>query len=130
MTKKTIRVGIADVVEVETLIEGEVEIDLGWRLGQGHTLWFDLEPFDSEQQYGYTRYCCIRRDRDHEETELLLHKVVYLQSGRGNLQIHIEAQEDDVEVGVGTELMMTRALNKQTGEYRRRVETVGVETAL
>ena len=55
---------------------------------------------------------------------------MYLQSRQGNLQIHIEVQEDDVEVGVGTELMMTRALNRQTGEYRRRVETVEVETAL
>ena len=39
-------------------------------------------------------------------------------------------REDDVGVGVDTELMMTRVLNKQTDEYRRRVETVGVETAL
>ena len=47
-TRKTIRVGIVDVVEVGTLIEGEVEIDLGKRLGQGHTLWFDLEPLGFE----------------------------------------------------------------------------------
>ena len=47
MTRKTIRVEIAGVVEAETSIEGEVESDLGKRLGQGHTLWFDLEPFDS-----------------------------------------------------------------------------------
>ena len=47
MTRKTIQVGFVDVVGVETSIEGEVESDLDRRLGQGHTLWFDLEPFDS-----------------------------------------------------------------------------------
>ena len=47
MMRKTIRVGIVGVVEVETLLEGEVEIDSGKRLGQGHTLWFDLESSDS-----------------------------------------------------------------------------------
>ena len=48
MMRKTIRVGIADVVEAETLIEGEVKIDWDKRLGQGHTLWFDLGPFGFE----------------------------------------------------------------------------------
>ena len=38
MTRKMIRVEIADVVEVETLIEGEVEIGWDKRLGQGHIL--------------------------------------------------------------------------------------------
>ena len=47
MTRRKIQVEIAGVVEVETSIEGEVEIDLGKRLEQGHTLWFDLGPFDS-----------------------------------------------------------------------------------
>ena len=55
---------------------------------------------------------------------------MYLQSGLDNLRIHIEAQEDDVEVGVDTGLMMTRVLSKQMGEYRRRVDMVEVEVAL
>ena len=130
MTRRMIPVEIVAVVEAETSTEGEVESDLEKRLGQGHTLWFDLESFGSGGQNGCTKCCCIRRDRGHEGIRLLPHRVGYLQSRPGNLQIHIEVQEDDVEVGVGTELMMTRALNKQTGEYRRRVEMVGVETAL
>ena len=47
MTRKMIQVGLVDTVEVETLIAGEVGIGLGKRLEQGHTLWFDLGPFDS-----------------------------------------------------------------------------------
>ena len=47
MMRKRIQVEIVAVVEAETSIEGEVESDLDKRLGQGHTLWFDLEPFDS-----------------------------------------------------------------------------------
>ena len=48
MKRRKIQVETVVVVEVETSIEGEVEIDLGKRLEQGHTLWFDLEPFNSE----------------------------------------------------------------------------------
>ena len=48
MTRKTIRVEIAGVVETGTSIEEEVGSDLGKRLGQGHTLWFDLGPSGSE----------------------------------------------------------------------------------
>ena len=70
-----IRVGLVDVVEGQTLNEREtVQSDLGKQLGQGHTLWFDLDPSDFEDQYGYTRCCCIRRDQDHGEIKHLLRK--------------------------------------------------------
>ena len=71
MTRKMIQVGS---VVIETSIVGEVGIGLDKRLEQGHTLWFDLGRFDFEELYGYTRYCCIRRDQDHEEIRHLLHR--------------------------------------------------------
>ena len=121
--RKTIQVEIADVVEIETSIEGEVENDSEMRLGQGHTLWFDLEPFDFEWPYGYTRCDCIRRDLDHEEIGLLLHKIVYLRSGQDSLRLHIGVREDDVE-------MTKQVLNKQMGKCRRRIKKSEVEAAL
>ena len=75
MMKKRIQVGLVDTVEGQTLIEvGVVQIDLGKRLGQGHTLWFDLDSSGFEERCGYTRCCCIQRDQDHEGIKHLLHR--------------------------------------------------------
>ena len=88
-----IRVGIAETVEKQTLTEEGVQNDLGTQLGQGHTLWFDLGRFDFEERYGYTRYCCIRRDQDHEGTKHLLHRDLFLRGERDNLHLRIHIVE-------------------------------------
>ena len=80
--RRTIRVGIVEIVAGRTLIEEGVQIDLDRQLGQGHTLWFDLGPSDFEGRYDYTMYCCRRRDQGHEETEHLLRKDLFLRDER------------------------------------------------
>ena len=85
--RRTIRVGIVEIVAGRTLIEEGVQIDLDRQLGQGHTLWFDLGPSDFEWRCGYTRCCYIQRDQGREGTKHLVHKDGFHRRGLNNLHI-------------------------------------------
>ena len=135
--RRMIRVGIVDTVEGLTLIGREIEIGLDKRLEQGHTLWFDLGRFDFEELCGYTRYCCIRRDQDHEEIEHLLHMGLFLRGELDSLhlRIHIVGQQGDVEkreleAVVDMERLMKLGKRVRMDECRRLVDIEEVEAVL